>query len=157
MDFQFIENHFKEHYRKYYKIAQFRCGNEWDAEDILQDAYENALRYCGSYSGEDFDAWFYRILTNALKDFRNASKGNQTVPLEDVEEESIPDYHLGEQVLQEIHQLIKAKSPVLKEVLTLHFKYNYSAIDISRITDYSYSNCHQIIRRFSKEIKDKYG
>lgn len=152
-----IEQHYKEHSHKFLKRLTFRCGNEWDAQDILHDAYERALKYKNSFNGESFEAWFNTIVNNALKEHKNASKGFATSVFEEEEEEGTPCPQYGEQVLREIHQLIKAKAPVQKEVLSLHFQQDYSAIDISRITEYTYSNCHQIIRRFREELKEKYG
>jgi RNA polymerase sigma factor (sigma-70 family) len=133
----------------------FRAGTEWDAEDVLHDAYERALKYASSFNGEGFGAWFSTILNNSLKEHKNASKGHY-VSLDDIEEEGIPCPHYSDRMLKEVYQLIKAKTPAQQEILFLYMKNNYTAVDVSRITNYTYSNCHQTIRRFREEIKERY-
>lgn len=151
-----LEEHYRENRIRMLKRLTYRAGTEWDAEDILHDAYERALKYASSFNGQNFGAWFNTILNNALKEHKNASKGI-FIPIEDIEEEGIPCSHITDQMLKEVYQLIKAKAPVQQEILFLHIKQDYSAIDISRITEYTYSNCHQVIRRFREEVKGIYG
>lgn len=150
-----LEQHYKENRVKLLKRLTFRAGTEWDAEDILHDAYERAIKYASSFDGREFGPWFNTIINNALKEHKNASKGHH-IQFDEEEEEGTPCSQYSEQAIREIYQLIKTKAPVQQEILNLHLKQEYSAIDISRITDYTYSNCHQVIRRFREELKGKY-
>jgi len=151
-----IDKHYRENKNRYMKRLTFRAGTEWDAEDILHDAYERALKYAPSFNGDDFGAWFNTIVNNALRDHMNASKG-YFVSIDDIDEEAIPCPHYTDRVLEEVYEIIKSKPTVQREVLTLHIKQDYAAIDVSRITDYSYTNCRQIIHQFRKEMKQRYG
>jgi len=152
-----IEEHYQKNKLQYMKSLTFRAGTEWDAEDVLHDAYERAIKYYGSYDGiQEFGAWFRTILNNALRAHLNASKGH-FVSLDEVEEESIPCSQFSSEMLKEIYQFIKTKNSVQQEVLMLHLKHGYRAIDISQITEHSYPNCRQIISRFMEELKEKYS
>jgi RNA polymerase sigma factor (sigma-70 family) len=152
----FVAEHYQENKLKYLKRLSFRAGTEWDAEDVLHDAYERAIRYYASYDdSQDFGAWFNTILNNALREHKNASKGH-FISLDEIEEEAIPCPHYSTELLKEIYQRIKAKNPIQQEVLMLHFKHEYSALQISQITDCNYSNCRSIIAQFKKELKRKY-
>lgn len=152
-----LEEHYNKHKLRLMKSLTFRAGTEWDAEDVLHDAYERAIKYYGSFNSQnDFGAWFNTILNNALKEHKNASRG-QFISLDDIEEESVPCSHYSSETLKEVYRLIKTKNPVQQEVLTLHLKHGYKAVEIAQITDHTYSNCHQIIRRFREELKEVYG
>lgn len=151
-----IEKHFKEHRPKYVKRMTFRSGTEEDAEDIVQEAYYRALRYARSCQPEHFEKWFSTILNNCLREQKNVQMGHSAEEFVEEEAEGTQCPHYSEHVMKEVFELIDTKSPVQKEVLSLFFQQEYSAVDISRITQYSYAQCHQIIRRFRQELKELY-
>jgi RNA polymerase sigma factor (sigma-70 family) len=152
-----IEAHYLENRSKFVKRMYFRAGSIENAEDIVQEAYERALRYNKSYTGENYDRWFNTVLNNCLRDFKNDESGYSADVFDEEEAEGrmCPSY--PNHVMREVFELIATKSLVQQEILTYFFKHEYSPVDISRITDYSYSNCHQIIRRFRQELKELYG
>lgn len=150
-----LETHYKENRLRLLKRLTFRAGTEWDAEDVLHDAYERAVKYASSFNGNDFGAWFNTILNNALKAHKNASKGHY-VSLDDIEEEGVPCSHYSDKMLKEVFALVEEKPSPQQEILFLHIKHDYTAVDISRITNNTYPNCHQVIRRFREEIKERY-
>lgn len=150
-----IENHYKENRSKLVKKLTFRAGTEEAAEDIVQEAYYRALRYQASFNrGENFNKWFSTILNNCLKEYKNVENGHSASEFEEEEAEGISCTSYPNHVIRDIFTLINTKSAVQKEVLFLYFKYEYPAIDISRITNYSYANCHQIIQRFRNELRE---
>lgn len=151
-----FETHFQEQRPKIVKRLTFRAGTPEAAEDIVQEAYYRALRYFNSYNGQDFNAWFARIVFRCFVEHKNNEKGYSTDDPENDVEEAAPctiDYRA---VLGEVFDLINTKSEVQIEVLTYYFKYEYTAIDISRITPYSYAQCHKIISRFREELRQLY-
>lgn len=154
---QLIEDHYNQNRRKLLKRLTFRAGTEWDAEDVLQDAYERAQRYIHAFNGEDFGAWFNMILNNALREHMNAAKGFATEPYDEDEEEGVPCNHYSEQVVKEIYNLIDSKPEHQAEVLTLYFQQDYRAKDISRITYHPYGTVFHMIRRFKEELRGIYG
>lgn len=156
MQLSIIEKHYEENFGRLVKKMGFRAGTHWSGEDVVQTAYERAIRYSDSCNPEMFGQWFNTILNNALRDYKNAEKGYTQIEEGAEEAETIDCPHYPERILQEIYELIGTKSPVQREVLKLHLKQDYSAIDISRMTSYSYAQCHQIIQRFRNELKEIY-
>lgn len=134
----------------------FRAGTEWDAEDIVQEAYARAIQYQDSFDGSNLDRWITTILNNSLREFKNTEKGFATATFDEELMDGVDCSHYPDTVMREIYDLISTKSVAQKEVLNLYFKQEYSAKDISRITDYSYSTAHQIIQRFRNELKELY-
>ena len=59
-----------KHHKEYVRIVE-SFGEYFYAEDIVQEAYERAIRYRRSYNGAEFDKWLNTILNNCLRDNRN--------------------------------------------------------------------------------------
>jgi RNA polymerase sigma factor (sigma-70 family) len=153
-----IESHYVKNRDRIIKRVSFRIGNNFHgAEDIVQTAYERAIRYHRSFSGNLFDNWFSTILNNCLREYQNAERGyvQQDENEEDVGEGSeCPSY--PRYIMREVFELINTKSDAQMEVLNLFFKQEYTAVDISRITSIPYGRAHQIIQRFRNELKELY-
>ena len=47
-----------------HRLARWLTGNEYDAEDAVQEASLRALRYFRTFSGRNSRAWFFRIVRN---------------------------------------------------------------------------------------------
>jgi RNA polymerase sigma factor (sigma-70 family) len=157
MEVSDIEKHYVENRSKLVKKMAFRAGTPEAAEDIVQEAYYRAWKYYASFrQGENFNKWFSIILNNCLREYKNTENGHSASEFEEEEVEGTEPTHYNEHIMRDIYALIDTKSLVQQEVLTLFFKQEYSPIDISRITDYTYANCHQIIQRFRNELKTLY-
>lgn len=158
MDVPAIEKHYLTHKDRLIKRTSFRIGGNFHgAEDIVQTAYERALRYRKSFDGGIFDKWFNTILNNCLREYQNTERGYVQPDEEDeelAESMSCPSY--PQHVMREVFELINTKSEAQMEVLNLFFKQEYTAIDISRISSIPYGTAHQIIQRFRNELKELY-
>lgn len=152
-----LTNHYNENRYKLVKRLTYRTGSVFDAEDCVQETYERALRYLYAFNGKQFGAWINMVMNNVVREHKNAAKGHSTDPYDEEEEEGVPCTHYSERVTQEINDLIETKSLVQIDILKLYFQQDYSAKDISRVTEYSHSNCRQIISRFRQELQDLYG
>lgn len=127
------------------------------AEDVVQEAYERAIRYASSFNGEDFNRWFNTILRNSMRDHRRMEMGRP-------EEEEIHEFdHVGSecsgienQLWGEIFALIDQKSKSHAEVLNLYFGQGYSYKDIASVTEHTYFNAYRIVSRFKEELINRY-
>jgi DNA-directed RNA polymerase specialized sigma24 family protein len=152
-----IEKHFKENYGRIVKRMSFRAGTIWDGEDVVMEAYSRAILYYRAFDGTNFDKWFSTILRNCLKEHRYGARDLDAVEFNDdeVAGSGCNSYNGRMSVL--IYSEIKKRSPVHAEILMLYFHQEYSAIDISRMTDYKYGMIHQTILRFKNELKGMYN
>ena len=127
------------------------------AEDVVQDAYERAIRYASSFKGDEFNKWFNTILRNSMRDYRRMEMGRQ-------EDEEVDEYdHVGSEcsgfenkMWGEIFALIEQKSESHAEVLNLYFGQGYSYKDISAVTEHTYFNAYRIVSRFKEELVNRY-
>jgi len=148
--------HYKQHHDKLVKRLAFRAGTVWDAEDVVQEAYANALKYFNSFDGTDFNKWFSTILTNCLKEHKNNEKGFGKEDFEEDDFEAVHASHQVKKTYEEVKELIESKPDVQKEILKMWFNEELSSRDISKITGHTHGNCRQIIKRFRDELKGRY-
>ena len=70
---------------RYYRFAVHTCkGNQDDAEDLLAESMVEAFQAFDRFRGQDFDRWFFRILTNNRVDMVRRQKIRQTASLDDL-------------------------------------------------------------------------
>jgi DNA-directed RNA polymerase specialized sigma24 family protein len=155
--YQFIENHYIENRQRLIKRMAFRAGTPQAAEDIIQTAYERALRYHKSCDVNRFGQWFSMLLNNALRDYKNEERGYSPIEVDEDENVEPGCPHYSDRIMSEVYELMNTKSEVQIEVLSLHLKQGYRAVDIARLTDHSYAKCHHIIERFRNELKELYS
>lgn len=64
-------------------------GGSADAEDVVQDALISAWRSMGSFSGDSFRAWVFRIATNRAIDVIRARRRRGELPLDPPEDAEV--------------------------------------------------------------------
>lgn len=158
VNFSTIEEHYRKHYGRLLKSVTFRAGTEWAAQDCIQEAYTRCIKYWDSYNPNiEFGRWFSTILNNCIREYQNQERGHVNDEFKEEEAEGTPDVSHVHHVYWDVDRIIDQKPEPMKEILGYHFKQEYSAIDISRITSHSYANVHKIISRFREELKEIYG
>jgi RNA polymerase sigma-70 factor (ECF subfamily) len=119
-----------------YRLAGLILGNEHDAEDATQDAL---LRAWNAYSslrrGQDFQAWFDRILVNVCRDRMRRRRIVRFVPMAPQYEDAV-----GRDPFQSLlssDELLKAMSDMdadLRTVVVLRFWADLTVDEIARRT-----------------------
>jgi RNA polymerase sigma-70 factor (ECF subfamily) len=62
------------HLNAAYNLARWLTRNEYDAQDVVQEAYLRALRFFDSYRGGDGKAWLLEIVRNTCFTFHRREK-----------------------------------------------------------------------------------
>ncbi len=66
-----LDGCYKKHQQYMYRLAYLRLNNKMDAEDAVQTAFLQALRYCESLEkDESFLPWLIRIVLNECNNIR---------------------------------------------------------------------------------------
>lgn len=132
-----LEKLFKKNYQRYVKAVHRRAGSIENAEDVVMNAFERALRYLKDEDVGNLEGWFTVTLNNALKDYMTAErKFGMTSDVDGLElEDEAQEVFRGD----ELHHIIKAVNKLpdspAKEVLTLYYKYNYRVKEIADARD----------------------
>ncbi len=157
LSYEEIEEHFVANRIRHIKWLTRNTGKVEDAEDIHQEAYARALRYRASCRPGELNRWVDRIIHRCLIDKINENNDHSAEELDEITAGTIDCPAYTEYVMKEVKDLIDSRSPDHREILTLHFVYEYSPVDIARITEHSYHKCHKTIARFREEMRGKYA
>lgn len=130
--------------------------DEFEAEDIMQEAFLTAFTKLDSFKGEvAFGAWLKRIVVN--KSLTQLKKNNR---YDEVKMDVIPSYEVEEQGID--YSSLKANRVVdkintLKQnyqlVLTLNLIEGYDYDEIAQIMGYTNENVRTTISRAKKKLK----
>ena len=94
-----------------YNLARWVLKNETDAQDVVQEAYLRALRFCGTFRGGDPRAWLLTIVRNTAYTWLSRNRrADSPVPFE---EEQHPD----EAVPVDIELIRRADSRALRTAM----------------------------------------
>ena len=139
-----------------YRLAYTRLHNKMDAEDAVQSAFLQALRFCGSLKkDESFLPWLIRIVLNECNNIRRvrlrrpeelADEILERMPAEGVEERAVLriDLSCAFCSLEE-----KYRMPVV--MLFLH---GFSSEEIARRLNVTRSSVSGMVRRGKEKLRE---
>jgi len=126
-----------------YNLARWLTHNDHDAQDVVQEALMRAMRYMGSFRGDDAKAWLLQIVRHAcfswLKENRPAERlflDDTDESLQDIAAPATDEPHsvaMRNADRLQINQAIAALPAAYREVLVLRELEDLSYNDIARI------------------------
>ncbi len=154
-DFRYLIRQYKD---VAFSVAISVVKNEFDAEEVVQEAFIKAFRNLKSFRGKsEFKTWFYRIVINeALKRLRN-EKNNILYPID----QNVPDV---EDITETFRGLTEEEQKFLvteslekipaKESLSLQLFYleGHSIKEITNLTGWSEANTKVLLHRARKHL-----
>lgn len=154
--FSLIEKHYIHNYSRYIKRMQYRVRDLHAAEDIVQEAYYRALRYCSSFiQGTPFDHWFSRILSNTYQQHIDKEKGRLHDEFDEGVCEGVRCEGVGKMLALKVAQYLDCiYEGSDKEIVTLYFSYGYSPKEIQQITNESLIHINNTIARCRASVKE---
>ena len=145
-------------------ISRRYCKNQWDAEDVVQDAFIKVFRNFHSYQyNNSLSKWIERIVINCAIDFWRASKkilyteSNEFLEhVSNKELEDTDDLHLIEQVsIDTLRDLINDLPDQYRFVLNLYAIEGYSHKEIGEMLSIKESTSRSNYARARKKIMDE--
>lgn len=139
-----------------YNVAYRILKNEFEAEDLMQEAFLTAFTKMKMYKGEvTFGAWLKRIvinksLTQLKKNNRYQEVKMEVVTDDEVEEETIDYRGFKASTVLNCLQNLKENYRV---VLNLHLIEGYDYEEISQILEYTNENVRTTVSRAKKKLK----
>lgn len=147
---------YKAYYKAMYNAAHRILKDEFEAEDIMQEAFLTAFTKLDMFKGEvAFGAWLKRIVIN--KSLTQLKKNNR---YNEVKMEVIPNYEIVEERID--YDTLKASTVLLKinslkdnyrVVLTLNLIEGYDYEEIAEILKITNENVRTTISRAKKKLK----
>lgn len=147
---------YKGYYKAMYNTAYRILKDEFEAEDLIQEAFLTAFTKLNTFKGEvAFGAWLKRIVVN--KSLSQLKKNNR---YDEVKLEVIPNYEIEETSIgydsldvKNVLAQIKNLKDNYRIVLTLNLIEGYDYEEIAEILNYTNENVRTTISRAKKKLK----
>lgn len=152
VDAQAFGQLYEYYFGKLYGYVVYLVGNNTDAEDIVSETFEKAMRNIRNFEwrGYTFGAWLYKIARNLVYD---KAKIKRTISLEDIENilES-PNLSVEDQVeikleTENLLRLIAQLSDDQREILALRYIQGYSIKETCAITGKTVDSVKSLVKR----------
>ena len=153
---EMITEHYSANRKKLVNSLKKFAKSVQNAEDIVQDAYERALKYgpTSQVPPDGFEGWFRIIIRNCSRDFLRKERGDSDVQFNEFDYEAEPFRTDLLRLRRDIEILLEKKNKANKEILSMFILQDKSAKEIYMLTEYSVSQIKQAIYRFRKEMKE---
>jgi RNA polymerase sigma-70 factor (ECF subfamily) len=162
----------KRYEQRIYNFSRRMCGDETDAEDIVQETFLNAFRYLKDFRHETkFRNWLYRIAASTCIKKRRRSKfaPERELPLSEFEEweEAQPltrvpewarrplEHLLNEELLDVLHAAIVSLPEPYRVVVILRDMEGFSTEETAQILSLTPANVKVRLHRARVFLREK--
>ncbi|WP_143032096.1 RNA polymerase sigma factor [Tenacibaculum sp. MAR_2009_124] len=149
---------YQQYYKAMYNSAYRILKDEFEAEDLMQEAFLSAFSKLHTFKGEvTFGAWLKRIvinksLTQLKKNTRYDVVKMDVIPNYEIEEETIDYSGLN---VKQVLKTIEGLKENYRVILTLNLIEGYDYEEISEILNYTNENVRTTVSRAKKKLKQE--
>jgi RNA polymerase sigma factor (sigma-70 family) len=150
-----------------YRLARYLTRNEYDADDVVQEAFLRALKYFGGFRGEGATqsrAWLLAIVRNMAHTWQRRlhTDSSSTEFDEMVHSGAIADEHPGSElsrrdVRETLAEVLDRLPPDLREVIVLREIEGLSYKEISEVADVPVGTVMSRLSRARKRLQKALG
>lgn len=136
---------------KVYRLLNF---NRDDAEDIVHQAFLDAIRYKDAYDPDKGTpkVWFNKILYNQVKTFKK-----QKVDYVLLDDELLNGSIRPEIIKHIDDEINEVRNYNHRRILELFYRNGYSTNEIAKMMAFTRSGVTTVCNRFKKKLSEKYG
>lgn len=142
-----------------YNLARWSTKNEHDAEDVVQDACLRALRFIGSFRGDDSRAWVLSIVRNTCATWLGKNRHSAAPPLqEEIEDtgDSNPEQIALRRVeIDLLRQALEDLPDEFREVIVLREIENLSYEEIAAVVGTPVGTVMSRLSRARKRLQER--
>jgi RNA polymerase sigma-70 factor (ECF subfamily) len=156
----------ERHSRGVFRLAYRMTLNEFDAEDVVQEAFLRAYRSLGSFDGRaEFKTWVYRIAVNCSLDLRRVRRRRAELSTSSGETDGLaatltasdPSPHrvaLSGQVRQVVDETLAGLSPLERTAFLLRHVEGMPVLEISAVLGRNDTATRHSIYRAVKKLRE---
>jgi len=152
-----LTEHYNENHDTLIKKVKNRVGGEYNAEDVVQEAYTRALTYQSSYdNSRPFAHWFSTILNNTTRDLKAEERrqGMKVEMTEEIEESLLDAHEPGFTGFGLISEMIPKLMQPDRMICDLYFNKQYKPADIHKVVpNVNPTSIRQKIHLFKVAVK----
>ena len=154
---------YDEYLDKVYRYIQYRVNNMQLAEDLTSTVFEKALVNFDKFSNDraSFSTWIFSIARNVVIDHYRVSSKRQTIPLEELADQSSGEQSPEEQVerkdeRERLNLCLAGLSDEEREIIQLKFGAELNNRVISKMLGLSESNVGTKLYRAVRKLRDSF-
>lgn len=155
MSVQLIQDFYVAERETLLKRLYHRAGSPENAEDVLQESFERALRYLSSFDAErqELGAWFNTIMNNTLKSFKRDERSCGTyVEFDEELADPILMSQTNEDTIARIKEAIANKEGDDRTILHLYFNEQYKPREIMTVLETNNKRINYVVNLFKLEM-----
>jgi RNA polymerase sigma factor (sigma-70 family) len=154
-----LTEHYTKNYKDFLGRARKVLGDYHYAEDCVQEAFENALRYSHTFNqGSDLASWFNRVFLNTVFNYLAFIRSQGVVT-----ELTIKDHpEFPSELVQKYEGVITEEilnysaDPQVFDLLLAYFIKGHSAKAVAALSGTTESTVYNISHRFRRHLEAKY-
>lgn len=155
-----VEDYYVKNFGRWVKIMTFRLWDRAAGEDVVQDAFERALKYSKGHdpARQEFNTWFSSVINNCLRDFQRVERmGGMSLEFDEelCDGEAMLDWE--DDMICMIKEEIGKKSVFVANALHLYFFAQYKPREIAQIIGMSNAHIRTCVKEFKQSMALKYG
>lgn len=136
-----------------YRAAYYMTGNRQLAEDVVQDAFERALRSINSYDlDRPFGPWLHRIVTNRSVDILRSQQFG--IPLDETKLAARDPYQAADDS-RELLAALGELSDERRTVVVLRLLFGYAPEEVAEIIGVEVGTVHSRLSRGLADLRSR--
>ena len=153
-----IQQLFKQHYRKMYRLATILLHDDAESKDVVHDVFAQLLSDTRSLREETAEAFLLTCVRNRCLNLmrnRQTQERIQRLYMLDLETTLISERHLYEEAdsLNEAIRLLEP--PVRREVIMRHFRDGFTFSEVAGQLGVSETTIYKHLRRALESLRDQ--
>jgi RNA polymerase sigma-70 factor (ECF subfamily) len=145
-----------------YNLARWLAGNDHDAQDIAQEACLRALRFFGSFRGDNARAWLLTIVRNTFYTWLRNNRPPENVVELDEEILAVEDVSVNAEVLnsrladiETIRRAIEELPLEFREIVILREMEGFSYREIAEVADVPLGTVMSRLTRARRQLQKR--
>jgi len=145
-----------------YNLARWLAGNDHDAQDVAQEACLRALRFFGSFRGENARAWLLTIVRNTFYTWLRKNRQPENVIELDDEVLAVEDVSVNAEILNSrladtdaIRQAIEELPVEFREIVILREMEGFSYKEIAELADVPLGTVMSRLTRARRQLQKR--
>ena len=145
-----------------YNLARWLAGNDHDAQDVAQEACLRALRFFGSFRGENARAWLLTIVRNTFYTWLRKNRQPENVIELDDEVLAVEDISVNAEILnsrladaEAIRRAIEELPVEFREIVILREMEGFSYKEIAELADVPLGTVMSRLTRARRQLQKR--
>ena len=145
-----------------YNLARWLAGNDHDAQDVAQEACLRALRFFGSFRGENARAWLLTIVRNTFYTWLRNNRPTENVVELDDEVLAVEDVSVNAEILnsrladaEAIRRAIEELPVEFREIVILREMEGLSYKEIAEVADVPLGTVMSRLTRARRQLQKR--